>query len=313
MNRFPIPILAAGLLAVAAPSSAQSDAPPAPEPPEPPTREVRVIVAPAPEAPRPVTFGFVLDPETPPRVVRVLPRTPVDAAGVEPGDVLVRIAGETATIDGIRRTARATAPGDTVEVVIRRNGEERTLRVVPDANARVVVVDPDSIRERARFLVEKAREGIYHWSPESLAFDVDSLVRLRIDTLDFDGEWAMPNALRELGRGLSMFPMPIVGHRLGLRITEMNEGLSSYFSGVDEGILVLEVDPGSPAAAAGVEAGDVIVEMNGRPVWNVGSFHAAREAGETRMTVVRRGDRVELRIAGRGPGADTRPEPSPGE
>lgn len=302
MNRFPIPILAAALLAGAAPLSAQSDAPPAPEPPDPPAREVKVIVAPAPEAPRPLTFGFVLEPTTPPRVVRVLPRTPVDAAGVEPGDVLVRIAGETATLDGIRRTARAIAPGDTVEVVIRRNGEERTLRVVPDAGARVVVVDPDSIRERARVLVEKAREGIRHWSPESLAFEVDSLVRLRLDTLDFGGEWTMPNALRELDRGLSMFPMPMMGHRLGLRIAEMNEGLAAYFSGVDEGILVLEVDPGSPAAAAGVEAGDVIVEVNGHPVWNVGSFHAAREAGETTITAVRRGERLELRIAGGEPG-----------
>ncbi len=301
MNRFPIPLLAA-LLAAATPLNAQSDAPAAPRPPDPPTRDVKVIVAPAPEAPRPLTFGFVLDPTTPPRVVRVLPRTPVDAAGVEPGDVLVRIAGETATLDGVRRAARAIAPGDTVEVVIRRNGEERTLRVVPDAHARVVVVDPDSIRERARIIMEKARERVRERAPGPHAFEIDSLVQLRLDTLGFDGEWTMPNALRELDRGLSMFPMPMVGPRLGLRIAEMNEGLSGYFSGVDEGILVLEVDPGSPAAAAGVEAGDVIVEVNGRPVWNVGSFHAAREAGETAITVVRRGERLELRIAGGEPG-----------
>lgn len=296
MSRSPIPLLAAALLATATPLSAQTDAPPAPDPPDPPERRMEVIVAPAPEAPRPIRFGFVLEPTKPPKVVRVLPGTPVDLAGVENGDVLVRIAGETATIDRIQRIARATAPGDTVEVVLRRNGEERTLAVIPETQARFVVVDPDSLRERARVLVERAREGIRHWSPESLAFEIDSLVRLRLDTLDSDHAWAMPNVLRELDlRGMA-FPMPLASPRLGLRIAEMNEGLAGYFSGVERGILVLDVVPGSPAEEAGVRSGDVIVEVNGHEVWNTGSFHAAREEGGTTLVVVRRGERRELRI-----------------
>lgn len=295
MTRSWIPVLVAALLATAAPAGAQSDAP---DPPPPVDSRVEVLVAPAPEAPRPLRFGFVLEPTTPPRVAQVVPGTAVATAGVRGGDVLLRIAGETATIDRIQRIARATAPGDTIEIVVRRGGEERTFRVVPDHGVRMVVVDPDSIAERARFLVERAREGISRWSPDSFRFDIDSLVRLRRDTPDFGGEaftWTMPNALRERGR-------PVVlpgrdGGVLGLRIVELNEGLAGYFPGAEEGILVLDVVPHTPADEAGVEPGDVIIEVNGHEVWNAESFRAAREEGDTTLIVVRRGERREIRIA----------------
>ncbi|MDX1660535.1 MAG: PDZ domain-containing protein [Gemmatimonadota bacterium] len=279
MSRFPVSILATALLAGAAPLAAQTQAPPPPDPPDPPEKRVEVIVAPAPQAPRPIRFGFVLEPVVPPKVVRVLPGTPVDLAGVESGDVLVRIAGQTATVERVQELARTTAPGDTVEVVLRRRGEERSLVVIPETGARLVVVDPDSIRERARFLVEKARQGIRHWSPESLAFEIDSMVRLK-----------------RLGPESFAWSMSHRGSRLGLRLAEMNEGLVDYFPGVEQGLLVLEVVGDSPAAEAGVAAGDVIVEVNGREVWNVESFHAAREEGDTTLSVVRRGERHEIRV-----------------
>lgn len=295
MNRWRIPLLAAGLLAAAAPLGAQSEAPEAPPAAEP---RVEVDVRRAPKAPRPLRFGFVLEPTTPPRVAEVVPGSPVAAAGVRGGDVLVRVAGETATIDGLQRIARAAAPGDTIEIVVRRRGGERTFRVVPDDDIRVVVVDPDSIAERARFLVERAREGIYRWDPDSFPFHVDSLARFRIDTLDFRPEafvWPMPDALRESDRRLLAIPGRR-GERLGLRIVDLNEGLAGYFPGAEEGVLVLDVVPASPAAEAGIEPGDVIVEVNGHQVWNAESFHAAREEGDTALTVVRRGERREARI-----------------
>lgn len=317
MHRFAIPILAAAALATAAPAPAQE----APEAEREADRRVEVIVAPTPEAPRRLRFGFVLETIAPPKVVRVLPGTPVDRAGVRSGDVLVRVDGEPATIHRVQAAARTTAPGDTVEIVIRRNGEEQTVRVIPEENVHVVVIDPDSIAERARHYVERAGEWMKHWSPDSFRFEIDSLVRFRLDSLmgPMDSltvrfphgfAWAMP----EIEAGHRGFVMPEIAARgpfsfafsgpmLGLRLTALNEGLSGYFPGAEEGLLVLEVAPGSPAGEAGVEPGDVVVEVNGRRVPNLGSFHAAREPGDTTLGVVRRGERREIRIEGSdGPG-----------
>ena len=49
------------------------------------------------------------------------------------------------------------------------------------------------------------------------------------------------------------------GRRLGA-VTEL------VFHDVDPAVKVTEVEPGSPAAKAGIEPGDVIVEANGTPV-----------------------------------------------
>ncbi|MBW3660703.1 MAG: PDZ domain-containing protein [Gemmatimonadetes bacterium] len=297
-----IPILTLALLAAAAPATAQSEAP---------RTEARAeaILAPAPEAPRRITFGFVLDPTQPPRVAHVLPGSPVARAGIRDGDTLVRFAGQPATLERIQTVARSTAPGDTVEIVIRRNGVEETIRVVPDGDARIVVVDPDSIRARARLYVDKAREGMREWEVGPLPFQMDSLGGVfRFDTLDFEHNWPMPIVPGRSGDEHRVIVMPrfdvpedlpgfpLGRSAMGLRLAELNEGLARYFPAAEEGLLVLDVVAASPAARAGVQSGDVIVEVDGHEVWNVESFHAAREEGEARLVVVRQGARREIVI-----------------
>jgi S1-C subfamily serine protease len=44
-----------------------------------------------------------------------------------------------------------------------------------------------------------------------------------------------------------------------------------------EGVLVQGVEDGSPAAAAGIESGDLIVEAAGRPVTDADDLHAILE------------------------------------
>ena len=52
----------------------------------------------------------------------------------------------------------------------------------------------------------------------------------------------------------------------GAELAEMNEGLRRYFDNVQGGALVIDVSPNTPAARAGLEAGDVIVRAGGREV-----------------------------------------------
>ena len=84
----------------------------------------------------------------------------------------------------------------------------------------------------------------------------------------------------------------------GAEITEVNPGLGSYF-GTDVGALVLRVSPETPAARAGLEAGDVIVSANGAPVEDVNDLRrlvSRADDGDVELVVIRKGARRELRL-----------------
>ena len=58
-----------------------------------------------------------------------------------------------------------------------------------------------------------------------------------------------------------------------------------------QGVAVLDVTPGSPAWAAGLHKGDVIVSVNRRPVTNLDEFRkAAQSNGRGLLLNIRRGD-----------------------
>jgi membrane-associated protease RseP (regulator of RpoE activity) len=83
----------------------------------------------------------------------------------------------------------------------------------------------------------------------------------------------------------------------GARVTPINEGLAEYF-GVEHGVLVTEVNPGTPAAEAGLLSGDVIVAVDGNAISDVGELRTAlssRWAG-SRLTLTRRGEGMELEL-----------------
>jgi serine protease Do len=67
---------------------------------------------------------------------------------------------------------------------------------------------------------------------------------------------------------------------------------------VDAGALVLGVQPGGPAAAAGVQRGDIIVGLGGTRVESVedvlGALRSAQPGQQVPFAVVRGGQRQEL-------------------
>jgi membrane-associated protease RseP (regulator of RpoE activity) len=88
----------------------------------------------------------------------------------------------------------------------------------------------------------------------------------------------------------------LLGQRVlaGAEVTPLNPDLAGYFGG-EEGLLVLQVIPGSPAAEAGFVAGDIITRMGDRRVLDVEQARAALERsprGPIPVTLVRRGRSV---------------------
>ncbi len=72
-------------------------------------------------------------------------------------------------------------------------------------------------------------------------------------------------------------PSPGGEPQIGIAITELTPAIKQELQLPDDvtGIVVADVQPGGPAAEAGVRPGDVIEEANGKPIRNVSEFRAA--------------------------------------
>jgi membrane-associated protease RseP (regulator of RpoE activity) len=84
----------------------------------------------------------------------------------------------------------------------------------------------------------------------------------------------------------------------GAELSELNPDLAGYF-GVADGVLVLNARDGTPAARAGMRAGDVIVQVDRTPVTSIGEVRRAIDAaaGATvEIRVLRRGQPVDVTI-----------------
>jgi S1-C subfamily serine protease len=79
------------------------------------------------------------------------------------------------------------------------------------------------------------------------------------------------------------------GPGLGLKVADARNGGGAYVGGVREG---------SPGERAGIQAGDTVVELSGRPVSSVADLEqvaSRRPAGQpTSVTVLRGDERVTL-------------------
>lgn len=101
------------------------------------------------------------------------------------------------------------------------------------------------------------------------------------DTAKFVAAWLIKEGrVRRASLGIHGQDVPL--HRRVVRFHAL---------AVESGVLAVGVDPGGPAASAGVEVGDVIIAFNGRPVRGTADIHrylVGREIGvRSEVTVVR--------------------------
>ncbi|MEJ2244929.1 MAG: DegQ family serine endoprotease [Acidobacteriota bacterium] len=96
--------------------------------------------------------------------------------------------------------------------------------------------------------------------------------------------------LGEMEDPAKMASLPLKKNPLGITAQELTPEIASSL-GVDtnEGVVVRGVEPGSPAADAGIRTGDVIREVNRSPVESVGDFSRKMEKAKS-------GDHILMRI-----------------
>lgn len=169
-----------------------------------------------------------------------------EKAGIKTGDQIVEFDGERVrSVRQFTRIVQDTPVGRKVPVVVTRAGQRMTLTVAPD-------------------------RGSDRWSDDEFSFVMPPPAPPAPPTPPEAPEAPMaPRAVRPFP------PMPAMpgfgftyrsgGGRLGITVEDLTDGLSDYF-GVKHGALVRSVTDGSPAAKAGLKAGDVITAVNGSTV-----------------------------------------------
>lgn len=150
----------------------------------------------------------------------------------------------------------------------------------------------DSLGVHYRFFADSVMNDSSWQRWSSFELNVDSLVDARFrffspDSFTFHGFDALPYA------GISVWGARTIA---GAELTELNPGLGEYF-GTDNGVLVVRVPGGTPAAEAGLESGDVIIGADGRDITSIEELRRAilRAPERTvRLELLRRQERMEL-------------------
>jgi len=170
---------------------------------------------------------FVRDEDAGVTIDEVRPDSPAERAGLKRADVIVEFDGEhVRSARQFSRLVQETAPGRRVKATILRDKQKKAVELV---------------------------------APESRRADVF-----------IDGS-RLRDRLGDLGDRLAPFnfnfdlPEIVSGRRLGALVLPLTKQLSTYF-GARQGLLVTAVTDGSPAARAGLKAGDVITSVNGQRV-----------------------------------------------
>ena len=157
--------------------------------------------------------------------------SPAARAGIQTGDIVVDFDGERVrSASHFTRLVQESVPNREVTAVVIRGTSKQTLKIIPEAGG--VNILSNNARRQLQDLQRNLPRGNFN--------------------LDFDN-----NALRRV--------QPANGAALGVTLSPLSEQLAGYF-GVKQGVLVNSVTTNSPAAAAGVRAGDVITSVNGQSV-----------------------------------------------
>ncbi len=216
-------------------------------------------------------------------VTQVLKSSPAERAGLRERDVIVRFDGEPVTsVRKLNRLIAESSPDHTARVTVLRGGSEQ------EVSAKL------ARRERMAPAVAGQLFG---------GIDLAEAQRFGEEWAKNSEEWKLKNdelgrKLEELGRdGSGVFVLGS-SRRIGVSTTTLGKQLADYF-GVSHGVLVSSVESGSPADKAGLKAGDVVTEVDGKEVDDASDLVralGAKEEGDVSLTVVRDKQRRAVRV-----------------
>jgi serine protease Do len=191
-------------------------------------------------------------------ITGIVKDSPAEKAGLKKDDVILRFDNENVTsVRKLNRLVSEVAPDQTVKMAISRAGAQQELAVAIGKRN-----DSSDALQRLQGLHGFMTPGTNVW------------------------KWEGPEADRD-GPGLGFGN----NRRIGVGTMPLTKQLADYFGIADgKGVLVTSVVEDSPAAKAGIRAGDVITAVDGAKVEGAGDLARAinkKKEGEVTLTVVR--------------------------
>src|SRR6266571_82039 len=193
-------------------------------------------------------------------VTEVVKDSPAEKAGLRKDDVILRFDGESVTsVRKLTRLVSESSPDQAVRLTISRGGSEQELTAT---------------------LTKRKMNDIFSGSmPRILRGGDENGVRV------FPGDNWPPSI-----SGDGPLVWTVGGNRrIGVSTQTLTKQLADYF-GVSGGALITSVTENSPAAKAGLKAGDVITAIDGEKVSSPGDIVrglSKKETGDVSLTVVR--------------------------
>jgi len=235
-------------------------------------------------------------------VEEVTKESAAEKAGVKAGDVVVQFDGENVrSAAQLTRLVRETVAGRTVKMGVVRDGKRMDLDVAPAEaenvfNLAIAGERMPGLEKHLEVVPERGQAyrfdrrvpapgGTFTWEERTPApggtMQWEQKVPMPVpegDIVKFFGE----------GGGAGNFVFSTGRGRLGVTVQELTPELAAYF-GVKDGLLVNTVQADTPAAKAGIKAGDVIGTVNGKAVLSSGELvkELADKEGEVTIGVTR--------------------------
>jgi membrane-associated protease RseP (regulator of RpoE activity) len=210
-------------------------------------------------------------------VREVVKGSPAEKAGFKAGDVILRFDGEPVTsVRKLTRLVEEAAPEHAARLTVLRSGSEQELSA--------------TLTRREPF-VSASGDGAFFISPDAFG----DAMRLGEEMTKNSEPWKrneeqMRRQLGEMGREHpGLFGQLGSSRRIGVTTQPLGKQLADYF-GVAHGVLVASVEANGPADKAGLKAGDVVTEADGKQIEDVEDLAgalSAKEEGEVTLTVVR--------------------------
>jgi serine protease Do len=194
-------------------------------------------------------------------VTEIVKGSPAEKAGLKKDDVIVRFEGESVTsMRKLNRLVSETAPEHAVRITIDRGGAEQEVSA--------------TLAKRSE--------------PQNVFGTMNPNEFFR-DT-PFGGMRINPGPLQiNPGQDGSVFAFG-GGRRIGINTEPLTKQLADFFGVKDGGILITSVTENSPAAKAGLKAGDVVTAVDGEKIESSGDLSRAinkKTDGEVTLTVIR--------------------------
>jgi len=224
-------------------------------------------------------------------------------AALKAGDVIVQFDGEAVrSARQFTRLVGESAPGRAVKIGVMRDGKRIDLEATlteTEGPLASVTIDRDRIQRDVERSLAQAQRGLAQAERDKAQVERDKAqvernmaqVEPLIRQFRMERQPGEPGAwtLRTPSEGAFSFEGPFgeafaSRGRLGVTVQELTPELAAYF-GVKDGVLVSTVRADSPAAKAGIKAGDVITTVNDKPITDASTLVAQLRDKEGDVTV----------------------------